>query len=156
LVGNSPVGSGHQNPAYLFPRRDGVYYALTSCKRITTDPVTCENFERFLFGGFTKSPVSSPDRVPCHPFMAASVDGWMVRKLINPDWSETFELGKLPLPPKLCIKDAGASIEVRWDQQTAGDVLEQSSDQKTWTECHHGPPPAVLPKEGSAYFRVRQ
>jgi hypothetical protein len=151
LVGRIDEWSGHGNPAYLFPRPDGVYYSLTFCRN-------CENFERFLFGGFTAAgSAQAADGPACHPFLAASVDGWIVRRQINPDWSETFEIGKLPLPPRVTIKSLGEAIEVRWDQETVGDVLEQSADMKEWINVYVGSPPVYLAVESAQqFFRVKQ
>jgi hypothetical protein len=152
LVGNVMDWSGHGNPAYVFPRPDGIYYSLT----VNANTVPCEPVDRFLFGGFVNG-AATETPVPCHPFMAVSYDGWIVRRIINADWSETFELGKLRLPPRVKIKDLGDEVEVKWDQQMIDDALQCSSDLQSWNECHFGPPPVLIQKgKQPQFYRVVQ
>ncbi len=154
LIGNIEKWSGHGNPAYVFPRHDGIYYALTYCK-------DCEPFERFQFGGFLNNGnvVVSPENPPCNPYMAVSVDGWVVRRLFNAEtpWIEEFEIGKLPLPPELTIKDLGNKVELNWDQKTLNDTVDGSQNRTTWTPLYTGLPPFTVTKNFNyEYYRVVQ
>jgi len=144
LLFNVEEWSGHGYPLFVFPRPDRIYYAMT---RRNNSP--CSNVERFFFSG------GWGDAAACNPFLAASFDGWIVRRKINADWSETYELGKLPLPPRVKVKDLGEQIEVKWDQQTLTDKLEASDDLGSWSVVYVGPPPYVVDKGAGKFYRVR-
>lgn len=149
LLATTPWWTPHIGFArvYLFPRPAGIYYAA-EFQNIDTDCGLGWNVGLLKDGVF-----QTTQQLPEGRIAAVSRDGML---LFYTQPSNSSEIIKLRFRPEVKITRSQSEVIIDWDHAGPTDVLERSTDLKTWSVVPYTQRPVRLPTSGTAaFFRVK-
>lgn len=148
LLGVTPwwsLHSGEYPRPIIMPRPDGIYFAL----HYVDDAYS----QGWKVGVFKDRNFQVMSELPNGRIRSYSADGWLLKE---DRATREVDLIRLRPPPELTLSMMSGFAFVRWDKAAPTDVLEASSDLKTWTPIATGLPPVKVPGDKPAqFFRVQ-